>query len=58
MAYSQLRAEMAARFFDAEILSEGIYGEWTDGGYRLSCQVEYIADVAVPLAYDVENNGG
>ena len=58
MAYSQLRAEMAARFFDAEILSERIYGEWTDGGYRLSCQVEYIADVAVPLAYDVENNGG
>ena len=58
MAFSQLRSEMAARFFDAEILSEGIYGEWTDGGYRLACRVEYIADIAVPLAYDVGNNGG
>ena len=58
MAFGRLRAEMAARFSEAEIVAEQVYAEWTEDGYRLTCRVEYIADIATPLAYDVEMNGG
>lgn len=58
MAHSRLRAQMAARFADSEILLEQMSGEWTDTGYLLTCRVEYVEDIAVPLPYDVEINGG
>lgn len=58
MAFSRLRAEMAARFATAEVVAEQVYAEWTDDGYRLTCRVEYISDIATPLAYDAQQNGG
>ena len=57
-AFARLRTEMAMRFADAEILLEQVYAEWTEDGYLLSCRVEYIADIAAPLTYDVEFYGG
>lgn len=58
MAFSGLRVEMASRLADAEVVAEKIYAEWTDEGYRLTCRVEYLSDIATPLAYDAQNNGG
>ena len=58
MAFSRLRTDMAARFSNAEVVSERLYAEWTEEGYRLICRVEYISDIATPLAYDAKKDGG
>lgn len=53
-AHLRLRGEMAASLTDAELLRKSFSGEWTDGGYRLTCTVECITDIASPLTYDTE----
>ena len=57
-AYSRMVGELAARFSDAEVLRETFYGEFGDGVYVLTCEVECIVDIASPLAYEFENTGG
>lgn len=53
-AHLRLRGEMAAALADAELLKKSFSGEWTDGGYRLTCTVECISDITVPLTYETE----
>lgn len=53
-AHLRIRGAMAAALTDAELLRKSFSGEWTDEGYLLTCTVECITDIAVPLTYLTE----
>lgn len=54
-AYSRIRSELVRTLLDAELLRQSFVGEWTESGFSLTCRAECIADIAAPLAYEVES---
>ena len=57
-AFSSLNAELAASLSGGELLRKSIGGEFTEEGYVLTCRVEYVTDIAEPLVYEADQNGG
>ncbi len=53
-AHGRMEEELASLLSSATVLRKSMEGEWREDGYLLTCRLEYIVDIAVPLAYGRE----
>ncbi|MBO7763207.1 MAG: sporulation protein YqfD [Clostridia bacterium] len=57
-AYRRMYALLAADLAEGELLRKRFFGEFGEDAYLLSGEIESIIDIAVPLPYEVGEQGG
>lgn len=57
-AFARMRGEISASLSEDELLAISYSWDFTEEAYTLTCWVECITDITVPLLYEAESNGG